>query len=356
MIKKICAILLLAPLLLNCQQSDETRVAEQQEEQETFKRRILSFGTQIDVTLYGIDEKQADQAIQQIEQQLDVMHEQWHAWRRSSLTELNQKLTSQQPFEADQAVLPLVIESQQLYLKSRGLFNPAIGKLIELWGFYRDNPQDNDRVPPDAEIQKLLDSNPNMSDIKINGNILTGTNADIQIDFGGYAKGYGVDRLVEQLKSQGIHNALINAGGDLRAIGRPGNRNWIIAIQHPDEQQSIGWMELNDDESVFSSGDYQRKFSKDGKRYHHIIDPRTGYPTEHARATTVVHHNGAVADAAATALMVAAEDEWLDIARSMELKHFLVVDKDGKIYSDKLFSQRINLIDKATEILILGTL
>ena len=338
--------LVLFATLISCQQKTE----------KSFQRRILSFGTQIDVTLYGIDQEKADKAIGEIEKQLDIMHIQWHAWRKGSLTKLNEQLISGIPFQADEAVLPLVIQSQQLYIKSGGLFNPAIGKLIELWGFYRDNPQNNQNIPPDEQIQNLLVSNPNMSDIVIKGNILTGTNKDLQIDFGGYAKGYGVDRLVEQLKSQGIQNALINAGGDLRAIGRPGDRAWKIAIQDPNNKQPLAWLELTDDESVFSSGDYRRNFVNQGKNYHHIIDPRTGYPSGNATAITVIHSNGAIADAAATALMVATADEWLKIAKKVGLKHLLVVDKDGQLYSDKLFTQRLHLTDQSQKISILGVL
>jgi len=328
----------------------------QQEPEKPFQRRILSFGTYVDVTLYGIEQSKADKAIKHIEKQLNIMHEQWHAWRKSSLTQLNDQLVSGLTFEADEAVLPLVLESQELYNKTNGLFNPAIGKLIELWGFYRDNPQDNKTIPPAEEIKKLLDSGPSMADIQITGSSVKGSNTDLQLDFGGYAKGYGVDQLVEQLKAQGINNALINAGGDLRAIGRPGNRAWKIAIQHPEKNQPVGWLELNDDESVFSSGNYRRNFSKSGKNYHHIIDPRTGYPSENAAAVTVIHSSGATADATATALMVAKTEEWLPVAKSVGLTHLLIIDKDGQMYSDKSFAQRLHLTDPDMNIHILGIL
>lgn len=332
-------------VLTGCQQDDAI-----------YKRQILSFGTQIEVTLYGIDPVQADRAILQIEKELDVMHQQWHAWQKGTLTELNQKLISGIAFEADPAILPLIIESQQLYLKSKGLFNPAIGKLIELWGFYRDNPEDNTLIPNASEIKRLIVSNPNMSDILIHGNILTGTNPDLQIDLGGYAKGYGVDRLIEHLKKQGIDNALINAGGDLGAIGQPGTRAWKIAIQDPNNNQPLAWLELMNGESVFSSGNYQRNFKKGGRTYHHIIDPRSGYPSEQAKAVTVVHKIGAIADAAATALMVASANEWFEIAKSMGLKHFLIIGENGQLYADSKFAKRLHLIENTRNIEIIGTL
>ncbi len=328
----------------------------QPQSEKPFQRQIISFGTTVEVTLYGVTQDKADKAIAEIEKQLNVMHNRWHAWRKSSLTKLNEQLISGLPFKADDGLLPLVKECQLLYVKTQGLFNPAIGKLIELWGFYKDNPQDNKSIPPAEKIQQLLMSNPNMSDIQIIGNIVKGNNPDLQLGFGGYAKGYGVDRLVEQLKSQGINNALINAGGDLRAIGSPGNRAWKIAIQHPEQEEALGWLALDADESVFSSGNYRRNFSKDGKNYHHIIDPKTGYPSDHAVAVTVIHNNGAIADATATALMVASSDQWFTLAKNTGLKHLLVMDKNGALFGDQLLAERLILSDNNMKITILGKL
>ncbi|MCP3673907.1 MAG: FAD:protein FMN transferase, partial [Gammaproteobacteria bacterium] len=113
---------------------------------------------------------------------------------------------------------------------------------------------------------------------------------------------------------------------------------------------------LADDESIFSSGNYRRNFEKSGKNYHHIIDPRTGYPSQNATAVTVIHNNSAAADAAATALMVAKPDEWMDIAKNIGLKHILVVDKDGQLYSDQSLQHRFNLNDENMTIINLGAL
>ena len=320
-----------------------------------YQRTILSFGTQIDVTIYGVPQKQADEAILHIEKELDIMHAQWHAWQPSSITRLNEELQSGKSFVANAQILPLIKQSQQLYIQSQGLFNPAIGKLIELWGFYKDNPEENISIPSKQAIQQLLDSNPNMLNIIVVNDVLKGTNKDLQLDLGGYAKGYGVDKLVEQLRAQGINNALINAGGDIRGIGSPGDRAWKIAIQHPSTDQALGWLELNE-ESIFTSGNYLRRFIVDGKSYHHIIDPKTGYPSTKARAITVIHTSGAIADAAATALMVANSKQWLVIAKKMGLKHLLVVDDDGQLYSDQLFADRLQLNDNNMSIKSLGML
>ena len=314
-----------------------------------YQTKILSFGTYVDVTLSGVSKEQADTAITAIEEQLDFMHDQWHAWRPSSITALNEQLQSGKPFVVNDDLLPLVVQSKKLYQSSLGYFNPAIGKLIQTWGFYRDEPQDNKTIPAPEILSTLVKSNPNMDHIKVVGNEVQGFNSDIQIDFGGYAKGYGVEKLIEQLESHEIHNALINAGGDIKGIGgRTNDRAWKIAIEDPFTRQALGWINLKSGESIFSSGDYIRYFEYQGKNYHHIIDPMTGYPSEHARAVTVIATDAALADAAATALMVAPSSDWLAIKEKMGLKHLLIVDRDGTLYSDIGLKDRLTLLSEKT--------
>lgn len=316
-----------------------------QPEQQEFKTKILSFGTYIDVTLADIEPQQARQAIDRIESQLDIMHDNWHAWRPSAITRLNTQLQSGQTFTINPDIRPLVVQSKQLYQNSLGYFNPAIGKLIELWGFYSDEPENNRQLPSDARIKELVTSNPSMDDILLaDQTSAKGTNPDLQIDFGGYAKGFGVEQLIEQLQANGIENALINAGGDIKGIGSNHGRPWRIAIEDPQSGQPLGWLELKSGESIFSSGDYIRFFELNGIRYHHIIDPATGYPSIRAHGVTVIAHDAAVADAAATALMVAPKQDWLKIKEKMALSHLLIVDRDGKLYCDKAFADRLHLI------------
>jgi thiamine biosynthesis lipoprotein len=313
-------------------------------EQQLYKTRILSFGTFVDVTLADIEPELAEAAIDDIETELDYMHAQWHAWRPSSITELNAQLQSGVSFKIKPELLPLIQQSRQLYNQSLGHFNPAIGKLIELWGFYSDDPQSSKQIPDPEAIQELVRSGPHMNDILIHGELVKGVNEDLQIDFGAYAKGFGVEQLIEQLKAQGIHNALISAGGDLKGIGTNHGKPWRIAIQDPFSKSPLGWLALESGETIFTSGSYERYFEYQGKHYHHIIDPNTGYPSEHAKAVTVIGHDAAISDAAATALMIAPQQEWAIIMQNMGINHLLVVASDGKLYADPALIERINLI------------
>lgn len=319
-----------------------------QPETDVHVRQVVSFGTTIEVTLAGVTEQDANTVLMAVEEQLHYMHEQWHAWRPSSITRLNEDLQSGKVFQLSDDLLPLIEQSKQLYQLSLTYFNPAIGKLIELWGFYQDDPQQNKSLPSESAIRELLISNPNMNDIKLSGNTARGINKDIQLDFGGYAKGYGVEQLILQLQQSGIQHAMVNAGGDIKVIGQRLSRPWKVAIEDPHLKTALGWIYLKSGESVFSSGDYRRYFELEGQRYHHIIDPETGYPTSHAVGATVIAENGALADAAATALMVAPMTDWMKLKQSMGLKHILVVARDGTLYCDPQLAQRLNLLTNKT--------
>ena len=149
-----------------------------------------------------------------------------------------------------------------------------------------------------------------MSDLTISQssdykNQLISTNSAVSLNFGAFAKGYGIALEIKKLQALGIKNAVINAGGDLSVIGQHGDRAWNIGIRHPRNDTLLASVKVADNESVFTSGDYERVYYHDNKRFHHILDPRTGYPTQDAQSVTVIHSDAGRADAAATALFVA---------------------------------------------------
>ena len=159
---------------------------------------------------------------------------------------------------------------------------------------------------------------------------------------GAFAKGYAIDLAIAYLRSWGIENTGINAGGDLRVIGQHGDRPWRIGIRHPREDGVISWLDAEANESIFTSGDYERFYIHAGKRYHHILDPRTGYPAKGTASVTVIHDNAGIADAAATALFIAGPDRWWDIARSMGIHYVMLIDTRGNIHMNPAMAERIN--------------
>ena len=332
-------------ILSACQQQSQA-----QEQQDNF----LVFGTTISVTLINVDDKTAEEVFRHIREDLKVMHRVWHVWEPGPLMRTNQLLEYTKDFSAAPSVLDLIKISKELAIKSQHLFNPAIGKLIGLWGFHSHKHPET--PPSDEAIQKLLKQNPTLENITIKGIRIGNNNPAVKIDLGGIAKGFAIDRLLNYLKQKGIHNALINTGGDLKVIGTHGKRPWKIAVRDPrfsfnnksakqtQKLSVVASLELNDNEAAFTSGDYERYFKNkknNDKHFHHIIDPRTGYPAKGTQSVTVLHNDAATADAAATALFIAGPTQWTEIAKSMGIKHVLLIDEKGEIHISSSMKKRI---------------
>ncbi|MCK4706171.1 MAG: FAD:protein FMN transferase [Gammaproteobacteria bacterium] len=306
-----------------------------------FKRTILKFGTLIDVTLYDVEPALAEKALNQIEANFNQYHADWTSWQESPLTRANQKLAAKQTAQLHTSIIPLIKKSLALSKSSHGLFNPGINSLISLWQLHRSD-EPNIQPPNHQDILEWLQNKPGMSDLELNGQQLRSSNPAVQLNFGAFAKGYAIDLCFDYLQSIGIKNAVINAGGDLSVRGQHGERPWKIGIRHPREDHIIAWLEAQDQESIFTSGDYERFYEYKGQRYHHILDPRTGYPARGSTSVTVIHNNAGTADAAATALFVAGPEQWKDIARSMDIEYVMLIDTQGSIHMTTKMAQRIH--------------
>lgn len=291
----------------------------------------LHFGTLIDITLYGVSDEKAALAFDKMDESFAYLHRAWSPWEAGALTRTNNLIKTQNKFSIAPSILPLIEESTELSIKTDGLFNPAIGELINLWQIHKHDDPDI-RPPADTEIQSLVKQNPTLDDLKINGVKIHSTNPAVALNFGAFAKGYAIDLQIQTLKNMGIKNAVINAGGDLKSIGAHGDRPWHIAIRHPRKNTWLAKIKTQGEESVFTSGDYERYYIYKGKRYHHILDPRTGYPAQQTQSVTVIHTNSGLADAAATALFVAGPEKWLNIAAKLGLTQAMLIDQNGIIH------------------------
>ncbi len=308
---------------------------------EAIEQQFIAFGTLVNVSIFGVDEALAQQGIAAVEKEFNQLHRDWHAWEPGPLVDLNRALAERGTAEVPAVLLPLLEPAQRLSEQTGGLFNPAMGKLIALWGFQSDEPL---LAPPDKDaIAELVARHPSMADLHLDGTHLTTTNRAVQLDFGAFAKGVAIDRAIEQLQALGITNAIVNAGGDLRAIGRHGDRPWRIGIRNPRGPGVLAVIEPADDESIFTSGDYERGFDHNGHHYHHILDPRSGYPATGAISATVIHANAGVADAAATALMVAGAQDWVRIARELNLRHVMLIDSNGIVHMTPAMAKRVHI-------------
>jgi thiamine biosynthesis lipoprotein len=307
-------------------------------------------------------------------QEFQRLHDLLHAWKPSALSDLNAAIAKGESREVTPEVAAMLKDAAQLSAQSDGLFNPAIGGLVRLWGFHAD--EFKAALPDEKQIAALVASKPQMSDLvfsstpnppsppyqggatnsspdkgRSGGVWVSSRNPAVLLDLGGYAKGYALDRAAELLKQQGIHNALINIGGNVLALGQHGDRAWRIAIQHPRKPGPIATMELHDGEAIGTSGDYQRYFEVGGKRYCHLIDPRSGQPTQGVQAVTILTHGpraGTLSDAPSKPLFISGMAGWRDAARKMNIAEALLIDADGVVHLTAAMQKRLEFADQAT--------
>ena len=298
------------------------------------------FGTLVEVTTWGADKELSQKAFDRLHARFQEMHRDWHAWEPGLLTEINGAFASGQSATANPAILELTRRSQRIEEQTGGRFNPAIGGLVRLWGFHTSEYPIKGPPPGKAAIEALVEQRPSSLDIRINGLEMSTHNRSVQLDFGGIAKGYAIDLAIDTLSQMGISNAIVNAGGDLKAVGSHGDRPWRVAIRDP-AGGIIGILDSSEDEAIFTSGNYERYRQENEKRYPHILDPRTGWPVEEISSVTVITNEGLLADAAATALVVAGLNEWEGVAHLLDLDKVLVVDENGRVYLTAEMNKRI---------------
>lgn len=314
------------------------------------REQSFVFGTMVEVTIAGESEARAKELAGKVLADFDYLHRTLHAWEPGSLSRMN-AVFAQSPAKAAvvPGLIPIINNATRFSEMSGGLFNPAIGNLIKLWGFHSDTFES--RRPDPKEIAALVKSNPRMADIVFEGIEFYSKNPAVRLDLGGYAKGYALDLAAEYLRTQGVKGALINIGGNIIAVGSRNGQPWRVGIQHPRKPGAIASLALHDGEAIGTSGDYQRYFMLDGKRYCHIIDPRTGYPAQGVQAATVVMPKGSLAgtlsDVASKPAFIAGVKGWRAAAQAMGVENAMLIDERGEIYLTSAIKKRLDFQEKS---------
>lgn len=301
------------------------------------------FGTLVEIQIDDAPTAQAQRASNAVLARYQALHRQLHAWQPSELTALNQAISAgQQPFKASPLLRQVLVHAQQLSLQSNGLFNPALGRLIALWGFHQ-TPYQATIVAPEA-VQAVMSQQPSMRALQFSPAGITSNNTAVQLDLGGYAKGFALDEGRAILQSMGIQHALINIGGNVIALGRHHGRPWRVGIQHPRQAGALAALDLPDGWAIGTSGDYQRFYLQDGKRYCHILDPNTGYPAQRSQSATVLiapqPHAGVLSDVASKPLFIAPKHAAL-FAQQLGVTAWMLVDAQGHLSLNQAMQARI---------------
>ena len=292
--RAICLILLTSLFLAGCSKAAEPV-------QET----VFCMDTVMDLKAWG---KDAQEGIQQAAELLTELERVWSATAENSL--LSQINQGQSP-ELTQEQAELLQRVSELSRRTGGAFNPRLKALSQAWGFY-DGAY---RIPSEAETAQALEEN--------------------QWDLGAALKGYAGQECAELLAGRNVDRAMLVLGGNVQTFGdKPGGEPWQVGIQDPDGGDPLGILSVTGTVSVVTSGDYQRYFEADGVRYHHILDPETGYPADSGlRSVTVVCRDGLTADCLSTALFVMGLEKGADFWRESDDFEAVFVTTEGSVYA-----------------------
>ena len=231
----------------------------------------------------------------------------------------------------DREVLDVVALALQISKDTDGAFDITVQPLLELFGFY--GPPF--RLPEPEEIQQCLER-VGYANLILSDTELRKKRPDIKIDMGSIAKGYAVSQAAQVLRDHGVTSALVQAGGDIYALGKKVDQLWKIGLRNPRGDGVLGYLDVQD-LAVMGSGDYERFFMHEGKRYHHIFNPKTGYPAEGLSATFLVYQDPKVANAWNTAIFVLGPEKGLKIVERIPGMEAILVTTSGQtIYSSGL--------------------
>ena len=298
------------------------------------------FGTSYHITIVADQPAPADLA-EQIDAALDVVDLSMSTYKSESELSLFNRLPATETVAASPELWTVLQTSRQVWQQSAGAFDPTVGPLVDLWGF---GPQmTNDRIPSDDEIAKALASI-GYQYLVLNSDEQTISKAlPLRLDLSAVAKGYAVDQVADLLEMLALPDYLVEVGGEMRVSGlNPKGQPWRIAIETPDAMGQVDNIIALESAAIATSGDYRNYFEKDGKRYSHSIDPRTGRPIEHRLASvTVVADRCIDADAWATAFLVMGDEAALEIANQQSIAVYMLVkakveakDQFTAVYSD----------------------
>ena len=308
-------------------------------EESSQSREVYAMDTVMTLEAYGQNADAAlDEAVAEIER-LDAL------WSIASSDGEIARLNAEKQITASADTLALLTRAKEISTATDGLFSTTIAPLMEAWGFTSGDY----RVPDEAELSALL-ARVDDEEIAISDSTVT-IPADAKVDLGGIAKGFTSARVMEIFRENGVENGILSLGGNVQALGtKPDGSLWRVGLQDPaDERALFATLELAD-KAVITSGAYERNFERDGITYHHIIDPRTGYPAESGLSSvTIVSDDGTLADGLSTALFIMGKEAAVEFWRSHrdDFDMVLLAD-DGAVTVSAGIADALTLSDGST--------
>ncbi len=303
----------------------------------TYTKMLM--GTVVQITLIEGDAKRFDIAAEKAFDEIKRLEALFSSYMPDSDVSRISRAAGDGPVIVSPEVITVLKSAVKASTLSSGAFDPTIGALGKAWGYSGEmrhvpTKEEVNRVLPLVDYRGIIIDGPSMkAGLREKGMVL---------NLGGIAKGYIAGRAVEALQREGVERGIIHAGGDMVVFQKkgPGQRAFKIGVQHPREKGLLGEAELYNG-AVSTSGDYERYFVKDGVRYHHILDPSTGFPAYRCRSVTIIAEDPTMSDALSTAVFVLGPEKGMALIEGIEGVEGVIVDFNGKVTSSKGFKGKI---------------
>jgi len=283
-----------------------------------------------EIKIYCNDENYGNNVIEKVFKKIEEIDKQFGYTFESEIEKIN-LAAGNKKVKVSSTTFELINKSIEVSKLTNGAFDITTGILSMLWGFENFSKKTNFTLPKEDEIKKSLEL-VGYEKILLDKNTIFLKKPKMRINLGGIAKGYALKVAKDILEENKINKFLINFGGDIYVKNTQDNKPWRVAVQHPrDKQRYICVLSLFST-AVATSGDYERYFFYNGKRYHHIFNPKTGYPTDNGIiSVTIIYDDPILADALSTAMFVLGEKDAISLANKLNVEYIIVKEENNKI-------------------------
>jgi thiamine biosynthesis lipoprotein len=296
----------------------------------------------VQVTLRAAPAARVPEALAAAQAVLDAQDRELHATRPSALTRINADLRAGRATAAPASVLRLLERARGFAQASQGLLDPAVGGLVELWGFHTGRFPLTTPPPDRHAVAAWLATRPRLDQLQVRGDRLLATNPALQLDFNAVLEGDAAAGVAAALRAHGVDQALLAFGGDAFALAGGGSRPWRVPLRDPYGGE-LGRVALGDGEAFFTSGNYDKfRTGADGERWGHVLDPRSGMPARGAAATAVLSDDPLLADAASTALMVAGPAGFERLVRRLGVGCAVMLTDENELLITRAMAARLD--------------
>ena len=296
------------------------------------------FDTVITITGYENSQEEFDLVANEMISMLGEYHRLYSIYQRfdgiENMCTINELVDgAHRTVTVDRRIIDMLLYAKQMYNKTNGIMNVAMGSVLSLWHDYRtigkDNP--NEASLPPMESLKSASKHTDISKLVIDekNNTVTITDPEMTLDVGAVAKGYATEQVASIMEEKGVTGYVLNVGGNVCTLGTKANgEKWTIGIENPNGEDYFAYLNL-DGQSVVTSGSYQRFYYVDGKPYHHIIHPDTLMPADEYLSVSIICNNSALGDALSTALFCMSQQEGAELIEAMDGVEAMWVTEDG---------------------------